>query len=41
VIAENIRVRGNATFSLDTCWVQNMPGPFLGATPVQWSEIDR
>ena len=41
VIAENIRVRGNATFSMDTCWVQNMPGPFLGATPVQWSEIDR
>ncbi|MFN2588199.1 MAG: hypothetical protein ABR613_08780 [Actinomycetota bacterium] len=41
VIAENIRVRGNATFTLDTCWVQNMPGPFLGATPVQWSEIDR
>lgn len=41
VIAENIRVRGDATFSMDTCWVQNMPGPFLGATPVQWSEIDR
>lgn len=41
VIAENFRVRGNATFSLDTCWVQNMPGPFLGATPIQWSEIDR
>jgi hypothetical protein len=41
VIAENFRVRGNATFSLDSCWVQNMPGPFLGATPVQWSEIDR
>ncbi|MDQ3916508.1 MAG: pilus assembly PilX N-terminal domain-containing protein [Actinomycetota bacterium] len=41
VIAENFRVRGNATFTLDTCWVQNMPGPFLGATPVQWSEIDR
>jgi hypothetical protein len=41
VIAENFRVRGNATFSLDACWVQNMPGPFLGATPIQWSEIDR
>ena len=41
VIAENFRIRGNATFSLDSCWVQNMPGPFLGATPLHWSEIDR
>ncbi len=41
VIAENFRVRGNAAFSMDSCWVQNMPGPFLGATPIQWTEIDR
>ncbi|MDQ3981971.1 MAG: hypothetical protein M3271_04745 [Actinomycetota bacterium] len=41
VIAENFRIRGNATFTLDSCWVQNMPGPFLGATPMHWSEIDR
>ncbi len=41
VIAENFRIRGNAMFTLDSCWVQNMPGPFLGATPMHWSEIDR
>ncbi|MDQ3985465.1 MAG: hypothetical protein M3280_03090, partial [Actinomycetota bacterium] len=34
------RVMGNATFSMDPCWVQNMPGPFLTAIPSGWSEID-
>ncbi len=28
-------------FSLDECWVQNMPGPFFRSVPSQWSEIDR
>ncbi|MDQ3986397.1 MAG: hypothetical protein M3280_07865 [Actinomycetota bacterium] len=35
------RISGNATFSLDDCWVQNMPGPFLTAVPNSWNEIDR
>ena len=39
--ATNFRVRGTANFTLDQCWVQNMPWTFLTLTPVQWSEIDR
>ena len=28
-------------FTMDTCWVENMPGPFLQPIPRHWSEIDR
>ena len=35
------RINGNANFSLDACWVKNMPGPFLTATPITWAEVDR
>lgn len=28
-------------FSIDDCWVQNMPSPFFRVVPTQWSEIDR
>ena len=35
------RINGNATFSMNPCWVENMPGPLLKATPSRWSEIDR
>lgn len=35
------RITGNANFSLDTCWVKNMPGPFLTTTPTTWAEVDR
>lgn len=41
IIAHDFRIRGTANFSLDPCWVRNMPGPFLGTTPVSWREIDR
>lgn len=35
------RINGNANFTLDTCWVHNMPGPFLTTSPTTWSEVDR
>lgn len=35
------RITGNATFSMDPCWVQNMPGVFLATAPHRWAEIDR
>jgi hypothetical protein len=41
IIASEFWIRGTATFSLDSCWVRNLPGPFLGVTPGQWSELDR
>ena len=41
IMAQQIDISGGATFTLDDCWVRNMPGAFLGFTPTQWSEIDR
>ncbi len=41
VIADRFNVVGGATFQLDECWVQNMPGPFLDVVPTHWSELDR
>ncbi|HEX2241584.1 MAG TPA: pilus assembly PilX N-terminal domain-containing protein [Actinomycetota bacterium] len=41
ISAANFWVRGTANFTLDQCWVQNMPWSFLTLTPVQWSEVDR
>lgn len=41
VIAKKLLVRGDAQFIMDDCWVQNMPGPFLDATPVSWHQVDR
>ena len=35
------RITGNANFTLDPCWVKNMPGPFLTTTPATWAEVDR
>jgi hypothetical protein len=29
------------SFTLDSCWVNNMPGSFFGVTPGQWTEVDR
>jgi hypothetical protein len=34
-------INGTADFTLDSCWVKNMPGPFLTSAPTAWSEIDR
>jgi hypothetical protein len=39
--ATNVWVRGTADFTLDDCWVANMPWAFLTLTPIQWSEVDR
>lgn len=41
IIAKEFNLSGGATFSLDECWVRNLPGAFLGFTPTRWSEIDR
>lgn len=41
IMASKFNIRGDSTFSLDECWVKNMPGPFLGVTPTHWSELDR
>lgn len=35
------RITGNANFTLDDCWVKNMPGPFLTTVPATWAEVDR
>lgn len=41
ILARRLDVRGSATFSMTSCWVDNLPGPFLEAVPAGWSEIDR
>ena len=41
IMARDLWVRGTGHFTLDPCWVQNMPGPFLSAETSNWSEIDR
>jgi hypothetical protein len=41
IIAQEFDARGTAEFRLTDCWVNNLPGPFLTATPDVWSEIDR
>ena len=41
IIARQIDLHGDATFSLDQCWIDNMPGPFLQITPTTWNEVDR
>lgn len=41
VIAKEIRAVGGTKFALDSCWVKNMPGPFLDYEPYHFSEIDR
>lgn len=42
IISKNIiNASGGMTFSLNSCWVQNMPFIFMNTTPLQWSEIDR
>jgi hypothetical protein len=41
IIAQQITMSGGATFTIDPCWVRNMPGAFLGFQPTHWSEIDR
>lgn len=44
IIARFISASGGGTginFSLNGCWVRNIPGPFLDVTPIRWSEVDR
>jgi hypothetical protein len=41
VITKSVDISGTAEFQLDSCWVRNMPGPFLDVTPQRWSEVDR
>ena len=41
IVAKNYYSRGTSTKSMDSCWVNNMPGPFLDVIPYSWSELDR
>jgi hypothetical protein len=41
VMANNFDIVGTIDFTLDDCWVRNMPGPFFQVQRGQWSEIDR
>ena len=41
IIAKSVAMNGGGTFSLNQCWLDNMPGPFLDVTPTAWSEVDR
>lgn len=41
VMAGDLRIRGTGYFTLDACWVANMPFTYLTVTPTQWSEVDR
>lgn len=41
IIARRIYSVGNATIRLSSCWVRNIPGPFLDVTATAWTEVDR
>lgn len=41
IIVRRIVNLGTVTIRLSSCWLQNLPGPFLDVTPVSWSEVDR
>jgi hypothetical protein len=41
VIAKKVSSAGNASFKMSSCWLQNMPGPFLAVIPDAWIEVDR
>ena len=41
VVADEIWIRGNASYRLSDCWVRNIPGPFMSLTAEGWSESDR
>ena len=41
IIAKSVAMNGGGTFTLNQCWLDNMPGPFLDVTPTAWSEVDR
>jgi hypothetical protein len=41
VSASEFRVRGTANFTMDACWVRNIPALYTKIVPTQWSEIDR
>jgi hypothetical protein len=40
-ISEKLDFGGNAEVENSECWVRNMPGGLLSATPQSWSEVDR
>lgn len=41
IIAKKFDSTGNPQKQLNTCWLNNMPGPFLDVTTSRWSELDR
>lgn len=41
IIVRRIVNLGTVTIRLSSCWISNLPGPWLDVTPVSWSEVDR
>lgn len=41
VTAKGYELRGNPTYAMTNCWLQNLPGPFIKVTALRWSESDR
>lgn len=41
IIVRRIANSGTVTIRLSSCWLQNIPGPFLDLIPVSWTEVDR
>jgi hypothetical protein len=41
VIAKTFTQRGNQTFSMSSCALRSLPGPYLDFTPFAWTEVDR
>ena len=42
IVQGNLHFQSSSqTYSLDTCWVSNTPGPFFRVVPGAWSELDR
>ena len=41
IIAKRFDSTGNPKKTLTSCWVGNMPGPFLDVNTSRWSELDR
>ena len=41
VAVQDLQMRGNPTYAMTNCWLQNLPGPFIRVTAQRWSEVDR
>jgi hypothetical protein len=41
VLTNDLRLRGTATFKLDSCWQRNAPAATMNVSGGRWSEVDR